>query len=171
MRRMMLLLAGIVGVLALAAGVKGQEGAPAGDPTAGSTFIGAKGCKKCHIKEERTWKKMKHATAWDTLPEKYRDPSEKDDKGRACISCHVTGYGAEGGFVDPKTSEDLLGVQCEACHGPGSKHKDAGQKVLDEKRAKFNEGEQKFIVTKTTNCANCHNPHVSHEEFKAGGGK
>lgn len=165
MRRMMLLFAGVVGVLALAAGVKGQE-APAGDPTAGATYIGVKACKKCHIKEERTWKKMKHATAWDNLPEKYRDPSQKDEQGRACISCHVTGFGAQGGFVDPKASEDLLGVQCEACHGPGSKHREAAQKVLDEKREKFNDGEAKFIVSKTTNCADCHNPHVTHEQYK-----
>ncbi|MFI5402631.1 MAG: multiheme c-type cytochrome [Planctomycetota bacterium] len=169
MRRTILLLAGVAGIFALAAGVTGQEGAPAGDPTAGATYIGAKACKKCHIKEDKTWKKMKHASAWENLPEKYRDPAQKDEKGRACISCHVTGYGKEGGFVDAKTSEDLLGVGCEACHGPGSKHREAGQKVLDEKRAKFNEGEPKFIVTKTNNCSDCHNPHVTHEEYKQGG--
>lgn len=167
MRRTMLFLTGLAGIFALSAGVTGQEGAPAGDPTAGATYIGAKACKKCHIKEERTWKKMKHASAWENLPEKYRDPSQKDELGRACISCHVTGYGA--GFVDPKASEDLLGVQCEACHGPGSKHKEAGQKVLDEKREKFNEGEAKFIVTKTTNCSNCHNPHISYADQYKGG--
>ncbi len=170
MRRMMLLLAGLVGVLALAVGVTGQEAAPAGDPTGGATYIGAKGCRKCHIKEDKTWKKMKHAQAWENLPEKYRDPEQKDEQGRACISCHVTGYGVKGGFVDPKTSEDLLGVQCEACHGPGSKHKEAGQKVLDEKREKFNAGEATFTVLKTANCSNCHNPHVSHEQYKQGGG-
>jgi hypothetical protein len=169
MRRMILLLAGLAGVFALAAGVTGQDAAPGGNPTEGSTYIGAKSCKKCHIKEERTWKKMKHASAWDNLPEKYRDPAQKDDQGRSCISCHVTGFDAKGGFVDVKTSEDLLGVQCEACHGPGSKHKEAGQKVLDEKREKFNEGEAKFIVKKTANCSNCHNPHVTHEQYKAGG--
>ena len=167
MRRLMLLLAGLAGVLTLAAGVTGQD-APAGDPTAGATYIGVKACKKCHIKQERSWKKMKHAGAWEALPEKYHDPSQKDEEGRACISCHVTGYGKDGGFVDPTASENLLGVQCEACHGPGSKHKEAAEKVLAEKRDKFNEGEQKFIVRKTKNCADCHNPHVSHEEYKGG---
>jgi hypothetical protein len=171
MRRTLLLLAGLVGVFSLA--VTGQEGAPAADPTAGATYIGAKGCKKCHIKEDRTWQKMKHAKAWEDLPEKYRDPEQKDEQGRACISCHVTGYGAAGGFVDAKASENLLAVQCEACHGPGSKHKDAGQKVLDEKREKFNAGEPSFIILKTTACSNCHNPHVFHAEQyggKEGGG-
>jgi len=168
MRRLMLLLAGLAGVLALSAGVTGQDTSGA-DPTAGATYIGVKACKKCHIKEERTWKKMKHASAWENLPEKYRDPSQKDDQGRACITCHVTGYGKEGGFVDPKASEDLLSVQCEACHGPGSKHREAAQKVLDEKREKFNEGEAKFIVRKTANCSDCHNPHISHEQYKQGG--
>jgi hypothetical protein len=171
MRRMILLSAGLVGVLLIAAGVTGQESAPAAEPNEGATFIGAKGCKKCHIKEDRSWKKMKHSQAWDNLPEKYRDGEQKDDQGRACISCHVTGYGEKGGFVDPKTSEDLLGVQCEACHGPGSKHKEAGQKVLDEKREKFNPGEKTFIVKRTANCSNCHNPHVSYaEQYKEGGG-
>ncbi len=170
MRRLMLLLAGLAGVLALSAGVTGQD-TPAGDPTAGATYIGASACKKCHIKEDRAWKKMKHASAWENLPEKYRDPSQKDEKGRACISCHVTGYGKDGGFVDATASENLLAVQCEACHGPGSKHKEAGQKVLDEKRDKFNEGEAKFIVKTTTNCTNCHNPHVSYaDQYKEGGG-
>lgn len=169
MRRAILLLAGLAGVFALSVGVSGQEAAPGGDPTAGATYIGAKACKKCHIREDRSWKKEKHASAWENLPEKYRDPSQKDELGRACISCHVTGYGAAGGFVDAKASEDLLGVQCEACHGPGSKHKDAGQKVLDEKRQKFNEGEEKFIVTKTANCSNCHNPHISYAEKYKGG--
>ena len=72
-----------------------------------------------------------------------------------------------GGFVDAKTSEALLGVQCEACHGPGSKHKEAGKKLFDEKR-KFKEDEPTFITKRTTNCANCHNPHVTHEQYRAG---
>lgn len=171
MRRNLLLFAGLCAVLAITATVWGDNPNPPKDPAGngGAEYIGESGCKKCHIKEHRTWKKMKHAGAWDALPEKYRDPGEKDpDTGQACISCHVTGYGEKGGFVDAKASEHLLGVQCEACHGPGSKHREAGQTVLDEKRDKFNEGEEKFITLKTANCANCHNPHVSHEKYKGG---
>ena len=142
------------------------------DPTAGATYIGEKSCKKCHMKQHRSWKKMKHAKAWKQLPEKYRSLDEKDERGQACVSCHVTGYGEadRGGFVDPEKSKHLVGVQCEACHGPGSRHKEAGQKVLDDKRKTFNEGEKTFIEMTTTRCSVCHNPHVSYaKKYKEGG--
>lgn len=167
MRKILFLALGFCGLLALTAQVGGAPEEGAADPTAGATYLGANACKKCHIKQHRSWKKMAHAKAFDNLPAKYH--GEKDEQGRACISCHVTGYGKEGGFVDLEQSKELTGVQCEACHGPGSKHREAGQKVMDEKRKHFNEGEAKFIVRKTTNCANCHNPHVSHKKYAEGG--
>ncbi|MHC4341216.1 MAG: multiheme c-type cytochrome [Planctomycetota bacterium] len=169
MRRNLLVFVGLCAVLALTAQVWGvpEEGE---DPTDGATYIGGAKCKKCHIKQNRSWKKMKHAKAWETLPEKYRDVGQKDDGGKACVSCHVTGFGAadRGGFADAGASGHLLGVQCEACHGPGSKHAEAGKAVLDAKRKSFNEGEKSFIVRKSTNCADCHNPHVSHAKYKEG---
>ena len=159
-------------LLVLAVAVLGGPGEEAGkDPTAGATYIGAKSCKKCHMKQHRSWKKMKHAKAWGGLDAKYYD--QKDESGRMCVSCHVTGYGQadRGGFADPAKSEHLLGVQCEACHGPGSKHKEAGQKVLDDKpkRKTFKPGEATFINRKTTNCSDCHNPHVSHAKYAKAG--
>lgn len=143
----------------------------AGDPTEGSTYIGEAACKKCHMKEHRTWGKMKHSSAWEVLDEQHRNMTAQNDEGRTCLSCHVTGWeeADRGGFIDPVQSEHLLGVQCEACHGPGSKHKEAGQKVLDEKRKDFDEGEPSFMVLRTTKCADCHNPHVSHAKYKKAG--
>ena len=38
-----------------------------------------------------------------------------------CVGCHVTGYGEVGGSSLGHT-ESLRDVQCEVCHGPGSKH-------------------------------------------------
>lgn len=171
MGRNLLVLGCLGAVLALTAVVGGGPGdSKDADPTAGATYIGSDGCKKCHMKQHRTWKKMKHAKAWERLPEKYRTMDQKDESGRVCMSCHVTGWGEQdrGGFVDPKTSEHLLGVGCESCHGPGSKHKDAGKTVMDEKR-KFKKDEPTFIVLKTTNCADCHNPHESHKKYAEGG--
>ncbi len=169
MLRNVLLFTGLCVLVVLTAGLWGQD-AQGADPTEGATYIGEKSCKKCHMKQHRAWRKMKHAKAWDSMPAKYRAPDQKDKDGKACISCHVTGWGEQdrGGFQNAEASAHLLGVQCEACHGPGSKHKEAGQKVLDEKRKEFNEGEKKFIQRKSTNCANCHNPHVSHAKYKEG---
>lgn len=170
MRRTFLALTGIAAMVLISARVWGVP-EEAADPTEGATYIGADACKKCHLQEHRSWKKMGHANAWENLPAKFRNPEEKDEQGRACVSCHVTGYGHadRGGFADAEKSAGLLGVQCEACHGPGSKHRDAGQKVLDEKRKEFNPDEKTYNVLKTTNCSNCHNPHVSHEKYKEEG--
>jgi len=171
MNRRLLAFSGLGAVLALAVVVWGQDHAVPTDPAGnqGSEYIGEAACKKCHMKDHREWKKTKHALAWEALPEKYRNMEAKEEgTGKLCISCHVTGWGEKSGFVDPATSAHLTGVQCEACHGPGSKHKEAGQKVLDEKRTKFNEGEPTFTTLRTSNCSNCHNPHVTHEKYKAG---
>ena len=135
-------------------------------PTQSAEYLGADACKKCHFKQHKTWGGMKHSQAWDVLKEEYRTLEAKDADGRACISCHVTGWGEDNGFVDPATSEHLLGVQCEACHGPGSRHVELGMQMLKEKRKEFAEGEQTWIVLKTPDCANCHNPHVNHAEYK-----
>lgn len=146
--------------------VVSEPAAPSAPALEDATYVGAKACKKCHFKQHKTWTTMKHASAWDVLSEEHRDPEQKDDKGRACISCHVTGWGEPGGFIDIASSEDLLGVGCEACHGAGSKHVELGQAMLKEKRKELLPGEEWFTELKTSSCSNCHNPHVNHEEFK-----
>lgn len=167
--RSILAFTGLCVVLALTAvTVGGPDDASAADPTEGASYVGEKTCKKCHMKEHRTWKKMLHYDAFKNLPEKYH--GEKNEDGQACISCHVTGYGQadRGGFKSIGESEHLLGVQCEACHGPGSNHVEAASKVQDEKRD-FKPDEKKFIELKTKNCSDCHNPHISYKK-KYGGG-
>lgn len=149
----------------LVAQVRGEK-----EQQAKPTYVGAKSCKMCHMKQHRTWKKMKHSQAWENLPAQYR--TKTDAKGRACVSCHVTGYQEPGGFESADKSAHLLGVQCEACHGPGSLHKAAANKLRAAKLKKFPQGADKFIQLKPTNCAECHNPHVSYAKQykpKAGG--
>ena len=76
----------------------------------------------------------------------------------------MTGHGdPRAGFKDAAESTHLTGVQCESCHGAGSKHVAAGQMLFKEKRAKFNEGEASYIVLKTTKFSDLHNPHVSYK--------
>jgi hypothetical protein len=38
-----------------------------------------------------------------------------------CVGCHVTGYERAGGATVTHVDK-LRDVQCEVCHGPGSKH-------------------------------------------------
>jgi len=91
-------------------------------------FIGANKCKKCHLKEYKSWEQTKMANAFELLR-----PGERAEQRVAagldaetdyttdpkCLSCHTTGYGKEGGFVDEATTPDLMGVGCEMCHGAG----------------------------------------------------
>ncbi|MHC4953628.1 MAG: multiheme c-type cytochrome [Planctomycetota bacterium] len=145
-------------------------GAAAADPTEGSTYVGEAKCKKCHFKQHRTWKKndkYPHFKAWDDLKPHLKAPDEKDEEGRLCVSCHVTGYGEadRGGFKDEASSGHLLGVQCEACHGPGSNHVKAGEKLKAEKRKEFKPDEKTYLERKNISCAKCHNPHHPHKKM------
>jgi hypothetical protein len=85
----------------------------------GQTYTGAKRCSACHFKEYMVWKKSKHGKeAWEGLSAKYRRDPE-------CLKCHVTALGVAGGYAAgtaPEVVQNLVGVSCEACHGPGSKH-------------------------------------------------
>lgn len=67
------------------------------------TYLGADKCGKlCHKIEYTSWSTTKHAKAFASL--KPADQAKPE-----CVNCHVTGG-----------KKELPGVQCEACHGPGS---------------------------------------------------
>ncbi len=79
-------------------------------------YIGWRGCVACHQQIAERWQKTGHARAYDTLA----------DKGRQfdldCLACHVTGVKDGDEPYALTLPEDLLGVGCEACHGPGRGH-------------------------------------------------
>jgi RecJ-like exonuclease len=101
---------------------------------AAPTYVGVNQCKMCHMKQYNVWKDTAHAKAFDVL--KPADQAKPE-----CIKCHVTG-----------DNKELKGVQCEACHGPGSEYKSFA--VM--KNVK--EAEAKGLVAKPVNvCVKCHN--------------
>jgi hypothetical protein len=84
----------------------------------GAVYVAAAECGRCHPDAYGAWAEGVHARAWQSLPEQGRNRLE-------CLECHVTGLGRWGGYGHPGAGEDgpdLAGVQCEACHGPGSLH-------------------------------------------------
>jgi hypothetical protein len=95
-------------------------------------YIGAAKCKNCHADkatgdQHGAWMKMKHAKAFETLAgdEAKKIAKEKGladaQKAPECLKCHVTGHGKPAAELD-KGFDMKLGIQCEACHGPGEKH-------------------------------------------------
>ncbi len=106
-------------------------------PPAGvATYVGAATCRACHAAAYEHWqqamatlpataadgtkhtRRVGHARAWTTLVDAGRD------RDRSCVGCHATGFLAPGGACTTTqlVERDLTGVQCEACHGPGSLH-------------------------------------------------
>ncbi len=108
-------------------------------------FVGSKKCKPCHVKEWKSWSETKMAKAFDVLrpgalaKEKQAaklDPAKDYTTDKGCLACHVTGFGKRGGFVDFKTTPDLVGVGCEMCHGAGGTYISKGHMTLENKEFK-----------------------------------
>jgi hypothetical protein len=103
-------------------------------------YVGSETCKKCHLKQFKSWSatamsqglsKLAPNEAVDKKKAGGLDPAKDYTKDPKCLACHVTGYGTESGYpasVEGKawTPEEearakmLSGTGCEACHGPGS---------------------------------------------------
>jgi hypothetical protein len=100
-------------------GAAGKPAAPpsvAAPPAPTGPFVGTGECRRCHAGEHAQWEATAHAHALDTL----RAQSKDGDAG--CVSCHVTGWQAPGGFVSADATPALAAVGCESCHGPGRIH-------------------------------------------------
>ncbi|UUO04354.1 hypothetical protein M4951_13220 [Blastopirellula sp. J2-11] len=118
-----------------------QTSFAAGLPYSGNTaarIVGNQSCQTCHAEEYDAWMKSPHAHAWRTLE---ADGSHVDSY---CQQCHVTGYGAEGGFVSRKASAAMVNVGCESCHGPSEAH------------AKDPQAPTRFFANAAAACTRCH---------------
>jgi len=91
-------------------------------------YLGQETCRRCHDGVYEKVATMGHARAYEGL-------KTKNNEGLAeCLVCHTTGYGEPSGFGG-SSSVDLKNVQCESCHGMGSKHKrDGSYKRVSEQK-------------------------------------
>jgi nitrate/TMAO reductase-like tetraheme cytochrome c subunit len=96
-------------------------------------YIGATKCKMCHKVEFESWQGLAHAKAFEQLDEGEQSDGE-------CLNCHATGGAAE-----------LPGVQCEACHGPGSDYK--SMKIMKDQEASIAAG---LVIPDEATCKGCH---------------
>lgn len=80
------------------------------------SYAGWKACSGCHPNVVAEWQKSRHAKAFESLKRSGQENLP------ACVRCHVTGYGEAGGFLDTELTPGMVGVQCEACHGPAKNH-------------------------------------------------
>ena len=96
-------------------------------------YVGSRACGACHAgkgmgNQYGLWLHSKHSRAYATLarPESKQIVAisglrQAPQEAAICLGCHATAYNAEAWEKDDgfRTEE---GVQCEACHGPGSEY-------------------------------------------------
>jgi hypothetical protein len=87
---------------------------------AGDRYLGEKTCRRCHEMEYQMYASQMHAHAFETLVKNQRESTPE------CQPCHVVGMGQPGGFVSRQATPDLVNVQCENCHGMGTRHPEEG---------------------------------------------
>jgi len=78
-------------------------------------YVGIEACSTCHEPARKVWNGTPHAHAYATLSTQLKEFNLE------CVSCHVTGYEQPAGSTVTHVDK-LKDVQCEVCHGPGSKH-------------------------------------------------
>ncbi|MBI2932228.1 MAG: hypothetical protein HYY16_11300 [Planctomycetes bacterium] len=160
--RIILGLTTLLGGALLAAG--GQDAKPNAD-----AYIGAEKCKMCHEAKAKgsqftAWKATKHAQAFDVLgTEEAKKIAQQrglaDPQTSAeCLKCHATAWNEPADRV-AKGFNSKLGVQCESCHGPGQRHRQARMQAAEEDSKGLIEISDAEIVKRPAalTCLTCHN--------------
>jgi hypothetical protein len=80
-----------------------------------ASYVGIETCTRCHAAARDVWNGTAHAHAYASLSAQFKEFNLE------CVGCHVTGYDLPGGSTVTHVDK-LQDVQCEVCHGPGSKH-------------------------------------------------
>ncbi|MDD3643287.1 MAG: multiheme c-type cytochrome, partial [Candidatus Krumholzibacteria bacterium] len=81
-------------------------------------------CGRCHRETADDFLTSPHYRTFKRLTD------AGEERNPSCLPCHTTGYLRFSGY-DPGAEEqgglNLRGVQCEACHGPGTAHSRDGE--------------------------------------------
>lgn len=132
-------------------------------------YIGSQSCRQCHDgpamgQQFSKWRLSAHAKAYASLslPEakeiaKLSGITEEPHRAKMCLGCHATASEEE----DWRHGEAFHledGLQCEACHGPGSEY--ATTEIMKNKPRALAHGLK--IMTKD-DCQKCHRVKGSHE--------
>ena len=145
-----------------------------GDSDDPPQYIGAAKCGTCHVGpmmgyQYSRWRTTRHARAYAVLGTQlgYEMAAQAGVKGdpqqcAECLKCHTTGAAQHAGnFASEFDVVD--GVQCEACHGPGSAY--WPEAIMRDMRAARTAGLQ--TITQST-CMPCHeNAHDRPFDFDA----
>jgi len=137
-------------------------------PTAVSAqYVGASKCRVCHLPQSKSWEQTKMSQVFELLKPGVRadvkrahkiDPDKDYTNDPICLPCHTTGYGKPGGFVSVAQTPNLVGVQCEVCHGPGSSYMKPNLMSLQNKEYKRSDLLAAGLVAPTVAiCEQCHN--------------
>ena len=134
-----------------------------------ATYVGTEKCMNCHSSPKKgdqygKWKESLHSKAYTVLASEEAKKMAKEknipdaQKSADCMKCHVTAYEAPAS-AKGKKFDMTLGVQCETCHGPGSKHVEARLKADEPEEDKIVEIPKDEIIGTPTSetCRKCHN--------------
>lgn len=139
-----------------------------------SEYKGFRVCTKCHDAQGDAWKGTAHAKAFESLKPNVKaeaktraklDPAADYSANKDCVGCHTTGYGETGGYrigIDPDEARVLLGVGCEACHGPGGRYRNLHGEASDRLKSTGDTTSRRNLVDAGQNfdyeraCARCH---------------
>ncbi len=131
-------------LVAFSTGEPGEKSAEAQPEKPAPAYVGARKCKVCHLDIYKSWEKTKHAWAFSAL-------NDKELEKPRCLACHTTGFG-RGGYGGKSAVASLGGVQCEACHGPGSLY--SRSSVMRKPELGLQMG---LVRVDSTTCVTCHN--------------
>ena len=84
-------------------------------------YVGSEACAECHPEEYTNFTRYaKKSQSFKAVETQQKHLTEEEIK--KCYSCHTTGYGQPGGFINPELTPHLKNAGCEVCHGPCGTH-------------------------------------------------